>query len=114
MSALRIVMLAPFGIRPKDTLSARMLPLAQALVRRGHCVSIIAPPVHNPQDAGRRDVYAGVAVAHTALPTWPGVAGVAQQVESLLRAVLAERPDVVHLFKPRGYGGLAALLLRVV
>jgi len=114
MSALRITMLAPFGIRPKGTLSARMLPLAQALSRRGHCVSIIAPPVQNPQDAGRRDVYDGVPVTHTRLPTLPGPAGVAQQIQSLLRAVLAERPDVLHLFKPKGYSGLAALLLRVI
>jgi len=114
MSALRITMLAPFGIRPKGTLSARMLPLAQALSRRGHCVSIIAPPVQNPQDAGRRDVYDGVSVTHTWLPTLPGPAGVVPQVQSLLRAALAERPDVLHLFKPKGYSGLAALLLRVI
>ncbi len=107
-------MLAPFGIRPKGTLSARMLPLAHALVRRGHFVSIIAPPVQNPQDAGRRDVYDGVPVIHTPLPTLPGPAGVAQQVQSLLRAALAEKPEVLHLFKPKGYSGLAALLLQVV
>ncbi|MBC8075574.1 MAG: glycosyltransferase family 1 protein, partial [Chloroflexales bacterium] len=47
-------MVAPFGIRPKGTLSARMLPLAKALVRRGHTVSIAAPPVQNPADAGTR------------------------------------------------------------
>ncbi|MDQ2999110.1 MAG: glycosyltransferase [Chloroflexota bacterium] len=114
MTALRITMLAPFGIRPKGTLSARMLPLAQALTRCGHCVSIIAPPVQNPQDASRRDVYAGVSVTHTPLPTLPGAAGVAQQVQSLLSAALAERPDVLHLFKPKGYSGLAALLARVI
>jgi len=114
MSGLRITMLAPFGIRPKGTLSARMLPLAQALARRDHCVSIIAPPVQNPQDAGRRDIYDGVPVTHTPLPAWPGPAGVAQQVQSLLRAALAEQPDLLHLFKPKGYSGLAALLLRAV
>jgi glycosyltransferase involved in cell wall biosynthesis len=114
MTAFRISMLAPFGIRPKGTLSARMLPLAQALARRGHHASIVAPPVQNPQDAGRRDVYDGVPVIHTPLPTLPGPAGVAQQVQSLLRATLAERPDVVHLFKPKGYSGLAALLLRLL
>jgi len=113
MSALRITMLAPFGIRPKGTLSARMLPLAQALVQRGHRVSIVAPPVQNPQDAGRRDVYDGVPVIHTPLPAAPGPAGVALQIQSLLRAALDERPDVLHLFKPKGYSGLAALLLRV-
>jgi glycosyltransferase involved in cell wall biosynthesis len=107
-------MLAPFGIRPKGTLSARMLPLAQALTRRGHYVSIIAPAVQNPQDAGRRDVYDGVSVTHTSLPSWPGLASVAQQVQSLLHAALAERPNVLHLFKPKGYSGLSALLLPAV
>src|SRR5262245_9602983 len=114
MSQLRIVMLAPFGIRPKGTLLARMLPLAQALVRRGYQVSIIAPPVQNPHDAGRRDVYDGVLVAHTAAPSLPGPAGIAQQVSMLLRGALAENPDVLHLFKPKGYSGLAALLARAV
>ena len=28
---MKIVFLAPFGVRPKGTLQARMLPLAQAL-----------------------------------------------------------------------------------
>lgn len=112
--SLRIVMLAPFGIRPKGTLSARMLPLAQSLVRRGHHVSIIAPPVNNPQDAGRHDCYDGVFVEHTALPKWPGPPGVAEQVMALVRPALAARPDVLHLFKPKGYSGLAALLAWVV
>src|SRR5215211_2264606 len=114
MARLRIAMLAPFGIRPKGTLSARMLPLAQALTRRGHSVSIVAPPVQNPQDAGRRDIYDGVLVTHTSLPIWSGPAGVAQQVQSLLRAALAERPDVLHLFKPKGYSGLTALVARAI
>lgn len=114
MNKLRISMLAPFGIRPKGTLLARMLPLAQALTRRGHSVSIIAPPVHNPQDAGRRDWYDGVHVIHTIRPTIPGPAGALQQVAALLQEALAARPDVLHLFKPKGYSGLAALLARVV
>jgi glycosyltransferase involved in cell wall biosynthesis len=112
MNALRIIMLAPFGIRPKGSLAARMLPLAQALARRGHSVSIVAPPVQNPQDAGRHELYDGVPVTHTALPTLPGPLGVLQQVAGLLRPALAEQPDIVHLFKPKGYSGLAALLAR--
>jgi glycosyltransferase involved in cell wall biosynthesis len=112
MTALRIAMLAPFGIRPKGTLSARMLPLAQALVRRGHSVGIVAPPVQNPEDAGTRVLYQDIAVTHTRVPRWPGPIGVAQQVLALLRTTLAERPDLIHLFKPKGYSGLAALLAR--
>ncbi|KPV53842.1 glycosyl transferase family 1 [Kouleothrix aurantiaca] len=109
---MRIAMLAPFGIRPKGTLSARMLPLAQALVRRSHRVAIIAPPVQNPEDAGTSVTYNGVPVTHIALSPLPGPAHVAQQVVALCGAVRAEQPDIVHLFKPKGYSGLAALLLR--
>ena len=105
---MRIVMLAPFGIRPKGTLAARMLPLAQALVRRGHRVVIVAPPVHNPDDAATCVEYEGVPVIHTATP---GAPGAVQQTLALLQETLRQRPDVVHLFKPKGYAGLAALAL---
>lgn len=105
-------MLAPFGIRPKGTLAARMLPLARCLTGRGHQVAIVAPPVHNPEDAGARAEYDGVLVAHTAAPALPGPLGVAQQTLALLHDALAYRPEVLHLFKPKGYSGLAALLAR--
>jgi glycosyltransferase involved in cell wall biosynthesis len=114
MPTLRIVMLAPFGIRPKGTLLVRMLPMAQALVRRGYAVSVVAPPVQNPQDAGTRQLDDGVPVIHTPQPQLPGPAGVAQQVVALLSAAQAERPDILHLFKPKGYSGLAALLARAL
>ena len=77
-TTLRISMLAPFGIRPKGTLSARMLPLAQALARRGHTVGIAAPPVQNPEDAATRIVYGGVPVTHIALSQLPQPAHGAQ------------------------------------
>jgi glycosyltransferase involved in cell wall biosynthesis len=101
-------MLAPFGIRPKGTLQVRMLPLAQALARRGWHVTIVAPPVHNPDDAGSRVRHGEVAVVHTA------AGGAASLTLAMLRAALAERPDLLHLFKPKGYGGLAALLARAL
>jgi glycosyltransferase involved in cell wall biosynthesis len=111
---MRIVMIAPFGIRPKGTLLARMLPLAQALARRGHRLAIMAPPVQNPEDAGTRLAYGEVTVAHTTTPRLPGPLAVAEQSLSLLRLALAERPDLLHLFKPKGYGGLAALAARTL
>ena len=111
---MRIVMIAPFGIRPKGTLLARMLPLAQALARRGHYLSIVAPPVQNPEDAGTRTTYGAVTVIHTILPRLPGPLAVAEQSLSLLRLALAEQPDLLHLFKPKGYGGLAALAARAL
>lgn len=111
---LSIVMLAPFGIRPKGTLLVRMLPLAQALVQQGHQVQIIAPPILNPHDAGRSDVYGGVTVWHTSLAARQGVASTPHYVAVMLRPLLASRCSLVHLFKPKGYGGLALLLLRAL
>lgn len=107
-------MIAPFGIRPKGTLLARMLPLAQALVRRGNRVTIVAPPVQNREDAGTRALLGGVVVAHTAAPRLRGQASIGEQSLSLLRLALAEGPTLLHLFKPKGYGGLAALAARAV
>lgn len=112
MPAMRIAMIAPFGIRPKGTLLARMLPLARSLSLRGHQLLITAPPVQNVEDAGSTIFYDRVAVAHTAAPRLPGPAGVIEQSAALLRAALAFAPDLIHLFKPKGYGGLAALAAR--
>ncbi|HMQ30805.1 MAG TPA: glycosyltransferase [Chloroflexaceae bacterium] len=110
---MRVVMIAPFGIRPKGTLLARMLPLAQALARRGHSLAIVAPPVQNPEDAGTTAVYAGVPVTHAPLPRLPGPVAAPEHAAALLRLALAEGPDLLHLFKPKGYGGLAARAARL-
>lgn len=110
---LAIAMIAPFGIRPKGTLAARMLPLGQALVRRGHRVTIVAPPIGNPEDAGTTAVRAGVTLVHTARVAREPL-GLAQQSFALACTALASGPDLLHLFKPKGYGGLAALGLRLL
>jgi glycosyltransferase involved in cell wall biosynthesis len=51
-------------------------------------------------------------VTHTPLPRLPGPAATAEQATTLLRAALAASPDLLHLFKPKGYGGLSALAAR--
>jgi hypothetical protein len=43
------------------------------------------------------------------IPRLPDPVGVVEQSLSLLHLALAEQPDLIHLFKPKGYGGLAAL-----
>ena len=108
----RITMIAPFGIRPKGTLLARMLPLAKALTRDGLQVIIVAPPVHNPQDAGSQQEYDGVVVRHTVVPRLPGFLGICEQAWLLVQDVLRTRPDCVYLFKPKGHAGLAAQWIR--
>ena len=106
---MRIVMIGPFGLRPKGTMSVRALPLAKTLVARGHQVDVIMPSWSYPQDSGREWEEDGVNIRNVTLPprfpllwhliiTW-----------RLVRWALASKPNVVHCFKPKGYAGLAAL-----
>jgi len=108
---MKIVFLAPFGIRPKGTVIARMVPLAAAMQALGHEVVIVAPPYTNPEDSGKMEEVRGVTVRNIILG--PKNRAVAAPILAwrLLRAALAEKPSLVHLFKPKGYGGLAAMLL---
>ena len=70
---MHIAFIGPFGLRPKGTMSVRALPLARALVARGHAVRVILPPWDFPEDAGRRLHDAGVEVENIELPA--GVPG---------------------------------------
>jgi glycosyltransferase involved in cell wall biosynthesis len=107
---MKIVFLAPFGIRPKGTVIARMLPLAAELQTLGHEVVIVAPPYTNPEDSGKVETVRGVKVKNVVLGPRSRALAAPFLAWRLFRAVLAERPDLVHLFKPKGYSGLAAML----
>jgi glycosyltransferase involved in cell wall biosynthesis len=108
---MKIVFLAPFGIRPKGTLIARMLPLAVELQTLGHQVVIVAPPYTNPDDSGKVEIVQGVTIRNIRLGPQSRILSAPILAFRMFRAALAERPDLVHLFKPKGYGGLAAMLL---
>jgi glycosyltransferase involved in cell wall biosynthesis len=90
---------------------ARALPMAKALVARGHTVTILLPPWQHPEDAGRRWEEDGVVIENVRLP--PSIPGVFHGATALrlARRALALRPDVVHLFKPKAYSGLTHWLL---
>lgn len=104
----RVVMLAPFGMRPKATLSGRMLPLAVALTARGWSVAIVAP-ASVAADAGRVEMIDGMRVEHVALPVLRGPLQFVETSARMLAAALRLKPDLLHVFKPKGYSGLAAL-----
>jgi len=108
---MNIVMVGPFGLRPKGTMSARALPLARALAARGHRVCLVLPPWNFPEDSGKTQLDAGVQITNIKLP--PRVPGLAHLLITwrLMRATMAEKPDVVHCFKPKAYAGLAAFVL---
>jgi len=106
---MKIVMVGPFGLRPKATMRSRALPLAQALVRRGHTVHMLLPPWSSPEDSGRSWDEGGVHIQHIALPA--AVPGLFQATVTvrLARRAFALRPDVLHCFKPKAYPAFVAL-----
>ena len=108
---MNIVMIGPFAFKPKSTVSARALLIAQALVKRSHQVTILLPPYDNIDDSGRAWTQEGVSLENMILPrddTWRRIAVPVR----MARRALALRPDVVHVFKPIGYSGLAGIYLR--
>ena len=111
---MKIVFLAPFGIRPKGTVIARMIPLAVELQALGHEVVIVAPPYTNAEDSGKTELVLGVRLRNIALGPKQKVLAAPILAWRMLRAALAEQPDLMHLFKPKGYGGIAAMLLIIL
>ncbi|MEJ5198228.1 MAG: glycosyltransferase family 4 protein [Anaerolineae bacterium] len=109
----RIALVAPFGLRAKGTTRARVLPLARQLAAMGHRVAVFIPPYDSPEDAGRRWEDAGVEVVNCSLPR-VGAGGAWWHLAlawRLLRAVGNWRPELVHVFKPKGPSGLVGAAL---
>jgi glycosyltransferase involved in cell wall biosynthesis len=108
---MNVVMVGPFGLWPRGTMSVRALPMARALATRGHGVTVLLPPWQNPEDSGRCWEEDGIAIENISLP--PRTPGLFHLLTAyrLARRTLALRPDVVHLFKPKAYSGLAHWLL---
>ncbi len=108
---MRIVMIGPFGLRPRGTMAVRALPMARALAARGHTVTVLLPPWQNPEDAGRGWEDRDVRVENIPLPPRVPLLFHLLTARRLVARALAFRPDVVHLFKPKAYSGLAHFLL---
>jgi glycosyltransferase involved in cell wall biosynthesis len=146
---MRIALIAPFGLQPKGTVSARMVPLAQALAARGHMVRVVIPPWDDPSKQGaaalidssmaatgssggefssldtvslampRRVPYSialPLGLVRGALRPDSGAAvpvsdDMPREIMRTLNALSTFRAEVVHVFKPVGYSGLAGLIL---
>jgi glycosyltransferase involved in cell wall biosynthesis len=112
---MKVAFIAPFGLQPKATASARMVPLALALAGRGHSVRIVVPPWDDPSArAGTRSIAPNVQVV--TLPLSKRVPNSVALTYGLVRGAMSPlaAPDVVHVFKPIGYSGLAGLALHVL
>ena len=102
-------MLGTFGMRPKATMSGRALAIGQALCQRGWDIRIGTTPWDRPRDAGRRWVDGGVRISNTHVirpALWPFASG------EMIGWARVERPSLIHLFKPKGFGDLASRWLR--
>ena len=110
---MRIVMIGPFGMRPRSTMRVRALPMAKALTARGHEVTMLLPPWQNQEDEGIEREEEGVVVSNIRLP--PRIPGLFHFLTAarLARRALSYRPDIIHLFKPKAYSGLAHRLLTI-
>lgn len=106
---MKIAFVGGFAFRPKGTIRARAHPLAVELVKLGHEVTIFLTPYDNPGDSCRDWTQEGVQIKNLKVSSsplsYPGL------LISLLRALDHYHPDVVHIFKPKGFAGAAGSYL---
>jgi glycosyltransferase involved in cell wall biosynthesis len=111
--AVKIVFVAPFAFTPKATVSARMLPIATALTRRGHTVTILLPPYDNPADSNKHWVHEGVCLENMSVAGQPeALTSLLDLSQQLAQRASALNPDALHLFKPIGVSALCQWQLK--
>ncbi len=103
---MNIVMIGPFAFSPKGTVSARPFFAARALVKRGHQVTILIPPYDNLADSGKQWTRDSVQVVNMVIRRVTPITPVTVAL-AMARRAQAMKPDVIHVFKPIGYSGLA-------
>ncbi|MFN2291467.1 MAG: glycosyltransferase family 4 protein [Anaerolineae bacterium] len=111
-SSLNVVMIGPFAFKPKGTVSARAFFMARALAKRGHRVTILMPPYDNPEDSGRAWEEDGVLLENMVLGEDSAYSRVVVPLR-MARRTMKLVPDVIHVFKPVAYSGLAGMYLRL-
>jgi glycosyltransferase involved in cell wall biosynthesis len=102
---MKIAFVCGFAWEPKGTARARAFPLAVELVNRGHEVTIFLSPYDNPSESGKELRLEGVRVKNVEVGKNPGFRHVPLIVRRLCSAISQYSPDVVHVFKPKGYAG---------
>ena len=98
------MMLGTFGLRPKATLRSRAIAIAHSLAPDWE-FELVTTPWDHPSDAGCRWNELGVPVANTRVTQpwmFPLAAG------EMVRRTTRMSPSLVHLFKPKGFGDIAA------
>jgi len=80
------------------------------MVRRGHKVTIVIAPYDNLSYSGREFTKNGVKIINLQIPDRSALT-LARIPWQLLRIVDRIGPDAVHVFKPKGFAGAAAMVL---
>ncbi|MDP7264671.1 MAG: glycosyltransferase [Candidatus Thermoplasmatota archaeon] len=106
---MKIVMLAPFGIS-KGTVLSRILPLGHALAGRDNDVEIVIP---QEKSSMKVPICSGSLSLINILTGSPKMAiDDLRASYQMMRTASALDPDLIHVFKPKGYSGLAGMLIR--
>src|ERR1700674_1088041 len=107
---MKIVYVAGFAWEPKGTVRSRAFPLAAEMVRRGHEVTLLIAPYDNLVYSGQQFVSQGVQVINLEV-SGSGALALACLPRQFLKLIDRIGPDLVHVFKPKGVAGLAAMAL---
>jgi glycosyltransferase involved in cell wall biosynthesis len=107
---MKIAYIAGFAWEPKGTVRSRIFPLAAEMTRRGHEASIFIVPYDNPKYSGMEYAREGVQIFNLEVPRSlsPAHAAIPRK---LVSRVTESAPDVIHVFKPKGFAGMAATKL---
>ncbi len=111
---MNIVLIAPFALEPKGTVSARMVPLAKSLISLGHTATIVVPPWDYPDHAGKTFSKNTVPIVNVKLPPSIPLLWYLLLTLDLIKTALSLKPQTVYCFKPKGFSGMAAILLSVL
>jgi glycosyltransferase involved in cell wall biosynthesis len=107
---MRIAFLCGFAWEPKGTVRARAFPLAVELSKLGHEVHLFVTPYDNPRDSGKELTLKGVKITNLEVSSNSPLS-MALLAFRLATKSLAWKPDIIHVFKPKGITGLAARML---
>jgi glycosyltransferase involved in cell wall biosynthesis len=102
-------MVGPFALDPMGTVRVRMVPIAEALRSSGHDARIVLPPYDNPSQSGISTQLRNVPIYNIRLSRIPLLKHIMISLRLTITA-FSLRPSIVHVFKPKGYSGVTAMI----
>jgi glycosyltransferase involved in cell wall biosynthesis len=108
-SPIRVAMVGPFALDPMGTVRVRMVPIAESLKSAGYDPRIILPPYDNPKHSGRSIEMKSVPIYNIKLSRIPILKHIIVSLRLTLKT-FSLHPSIVHVFKPKGYSGVVAMI----